>query len=164
VIPRPAAGPNLGRRRPHAARMRGFEIEAVGSVGQVRSSGDRVFASRPGSLRPKYAIHRPGPVSCMPANNMTSSQAACLPVSLQLAQQRIVTPAGLPKSRLIRWPAPGRPLRRRSDGIAKIAPICMGASKVMGHLEPTRSAPRAARRVRLRPSRSIHRPEVGRRR
>ena len=114
------------------------EIAALGAGVQGLKAGDRVMASG-GSAYAEYALADAGRVSKIPANNMSFTQAATLPVALQTMHNAIVTAGRLKpgESVLIQGASSGVGLMGLQ--IAKV----MGAGLVIG------TSTNAGRRARL---------------
>ena len=91
------------------------EVEAVGSEVEGLAPGDRVMGSAPGA-HAQYVVTDYVRLHRIPANNMTFTQAACLPVALQTMHNAIVTAGRLQAGESCA--DPGRELRRRPVGHA----------------------------------------------
>ena len=133
--------------RPHGAHggagaILGLEFagEVVDVGGQVSGikAGDRVMCSGNAGYA-EYAVTDYGRVAKIPANNMTFTQAATLPVALQTMHNAVVTAGRLRKGESILIQGASSGVGLMGMQIAKH----MGASLVLG------SSTNAARRARL---------------
>ena len=164
-VPRPTPGPTqvlvrvrasglnradliMASGRPHGAHggagaILGLEFagEVVDVGGQVSGikAGDRVMCSGNAGYA-EYAVTDYGRVAKIPANNMTFTQAATLPVALQTMHNAVVTAGRLRKGESILIQGASSGVGLMGMQIAKH----MGASLVLG------SSTNAARRARLK--------------
>jgi NADPH:quinone reductase len=103
------------------------DVEAVGGDVQGIKPGDRVMATAPGGIA-EYAVTDAARVHCIPANNMTFAQAACLPVALGTMHNAIVTAGRLKRGETLLVQGASAGVGLMGMQIAKL----MGASLVMG--------------------------------
>jgi NADPH2:quinone reductase len=115
------------------------EVEAVGGEVAGIAPGDRVMSSAPGA-HAEYAVTDWGRVHRIPANNMSYTQAACLPVALQTMHNAIVTAGRLKPSETLLIQGASSGVGLMGMQIGKL----MGAALVMG------TSTNRERRVRLK--------------
>lgn len=115
------------------------EVAEVGSQVSGIKAGDRVMCSGNAGYA-EYAVSDYGRVTKIPANNMTFTQAATLPVALQTMHNAVVTAGRLKKGESILIQGASSGVGLMGMQIAKH----MGASLVLG------SSTNAGRRARLK--------------
>jgi NADPH2:quinone reductase len=114
------------------------EVAAVGSAVSGIKAGERVMGSAPGSYA-EYAVTDRGRVHAIPGNNMSFTQAACLPVALQTMHNAVVTAGRLKAGEALLISGASSGVGLMGLQIGKL----MGASPVMG------TSTHAGRRARL---------------
>jgi NADPH2:quinone reductase len=134
--------------RPHGAHGGAGAILGLEFAGEVVEVGGQVSGIKPGDRvmcsgnagYAEYAVTDYGRVAKIPANNMTFTQAATLPVALQTMHNAVVTAGRLRKGESILIQGASSGVGLMGMQIAKH----MGASVVLG------SSTNAARRARLK--------------
>jgi NADPH2:quinone reductase len=114
------------------------EVVEVGSDVRGVKPGDRVMCSAPATYA-EYALADWGRVHTIPANNMTFTQAATLPVALQTMHNAVVTAGRLKAGEAVM-------IQGASSGVGLMA---MQIAKAMGARFVVGSSTNAERRARL---------------